>query len=139
MNSSENSLGGLPLDHVAIAVHSIAESLPLFESLTGATGSPIETVATQGVRVVFVGEGPGKLELLEPIDGDSPVAKFLAKRGQGIHHIAYYTREIQAELDRLDAAGFSLIDRAPRPGAHGHRVAFLHPKSTGGVLVELVG
>jgi methylmalonyl-CoA/ethylmalonyl-CoA epimerase len=129
----------LPLDHVAIAVESIAASLPLFESLIGASGSPVETVPGQGVAVAFVGTGPGRLELLEPTAAESPVGRFLARRGPGLHHIAYRVPDIDAALARFAAAGVELIDTHARPGAHGHRVAFLHPRSTGGVLVELVG
>lgn len=129
----------LPLHHVAIAVPSIETALPILESLTGSAGSPIEEVASQGVRVTFIGSGHGLLELLEPTSPDSTVGRFLARRGPGLHHIAYHTPDIEAELARCAAAGYELIDQSPRPGAGGHRVAFLHPRSTGGVLVELVG
>jgi len=128
----------LELDHVAIAVASIATALPTFESLIGATGSAIEPVPAQGVAVAFVGEGAGKLELLEPLSAESGVARFLEKRGPGLHHLAYRVADLAGTLDRLAAAGVQLIDRAPRPGADGHRVAFIHPRSAGGVLVELV-
>lgn len=129
----------LPLDHVAIAVESIAAAQPVFESLLGARGSAVERVAAQGVDVVFVGEGGARLELLEPLSPESAVGRFLAKRGPGLHHIAYRVPDLEAALARLSADGIELIDRVPRPGAHGHRVAFLHPRSTGGVLIELVG
>jgi len=129
----------LPLHHVAIAVPSIETALPTFESLTGASGSPVEEVAAQGVRVTFIGTGPGMLELLEPTSPDSTVGRFLARRGTGLHHIAYHSRDIEHDLARYSAAGYELIDQAPRAGAGGHRVAFLHPRSTGGVLIELVG
>jgi methylmalonyl-CoA/ethylmalonyl-CoA epimerase len=129
----------LPLHHVAIAVDSIATVRPLLESITGATASPVEEVPAQGVRVCFIGTGSGMLELLEPTGPDTTVGRFLARRGPGLHHVAYHTPDIEAELARCAAAGLELIDRAPRPGAGGHRVAFLHPRSTGGVLVELVG
>lgn len=128
----------LPLDHVAIAVESIAASRPLFESLIGATGSRAEPVPEQGVTVSFIGTGAGRVELLEPTGPDTPVGRFLARRGPGLHHIAFRVADIEAELERLAARGVELIDRQPRAGAHGHRVAFLHPRSTGGVLVELV-
>jgi methylmalonyl-CoA/ethylmalonyl-CoA epimerase len=128
----------LPLDHVAIAVESIATSLPIYESLLGSSGSPVEHVASQGVSVTFVGSGAGRIELLEPTSADSPVGRFLARRGPGLHHIAYRVGDIEAALTRLEADGFQLIDRTARPGAGGHRVAFLHPRSTGGVLIELV-
>ena len=129
---------GLPLDHVAIAVASIDDVLPALEAATGAKGSPRERVESQGVELCFVGEGDGKLELLQPLTPDSPVGRFLAKRGPGLHHIAYRVPDIEAALRDAESKGLELIDRRPRPGAHGHRVAFLHPRSTGGVLIELV-
>jgi methylmalonyl-CoA epimerase len=129
----------LPLDHVAIAVESIAALQPLYESLAGAAGSPVEAVPSQGVSVTFIGSGAGRLELIEPTGPDTPVARFLARRGPGLHHIAYRVEDIDAALDRLADAGIELIDRHARSGAHGSRVAFLHPRSTGGVLIELVG
>ena len=128
----------LPLDHVAIAVRSIAQMQPLFESLTGGAGSARERVDAQGVEVVFVGEGTGRLELLEPTRPDSAIGRFLERRGPGLHHIAYRVPDIAAALADLEARGVELIDRQARPGAGGHLVAFLHPRSTGGVLVELV-
>ena len=129
----------LPLDHVAIAVESIAASLPVFESLTGAKGSPVERVESQGVAVTFVGSGSSRVELLEPLSAESTVARFLARRGQGLHHIAYRADDLEAMLEQLSARGVELIDRVPRAGAGGHRVAFLHPRSMGGILIELVG
>lgn len=128
----------LPLDHVAVAVESITAVQPVFESLLGAVGSRVQHVAAQGVNVVFIGEGPARIELLEPTDADGAVARFLKRRGPGLHHLAYRVTDIAAELDRLDATGYQLIDRQARAGADGHRVAFLHPRSTGGVLIELV-
>jgi methylmalonyl-CoA epimerase len=126
------------LDHVGIAVHSLSESLPVFESITGHKGYGREVVESQGVEVVFLGSGTGRLELLAPTRDDSAVAKYLAKRGPGMHHLCYRVASVAAELDRYRAAGCRLIDEAPRPGAAGHLVAFVHPKSTGGVLVELL-
>ncbi len=126
------------LDHVGVAVPSLDEALPLFESLAGARGSGRERVESQGVEVVFVGSGPGRLELLAPTRPDSPVAKFLARRGPGMHHLCYRVPDIAAALESFRGEGYELIDQAARPGAHGHKVAFLHPRSTGGVLVELV-
>ena len=126
------------LDHVGIAVHSLDDSLPLFESITGGKGYGRERVEQQGVEVVFLGSGDGRLELLAPTRDDSAVAKFLAKRGPGMHHLCYRVPDIAAELDRYRAAGARLIDEVPRPGAAGHLVAFIHPKSTGGVLTELL-
>ena len=128
----------LPLDHVAIAVESITASLPIFESLLGAAGSPGEHVASQGGSVTFVGTGDGRIELIEPTGADTAVGRFLARRGPGLHHLAYRVPDLEAALARLAADGVELIDPVPRTGAHGHRVAFLHPRSTGGVLIELV-
>jgi methylmalonyl-CoA epimerase len=127
-------MNGLPLDHVALAVASLDEAIPLHERLSGARGSRPETLPGQGVRVAFVGD----LELLEPLAPDTPVGRFLARRGPGLHHVAYRTADLADELRRLAAAGFRLIDDRPRPGARGHQVAFLHPASTGGTLIELV-
>jgi len=126
------------LDHVGIAVHSLDDSLPTFESITGGKGYGRERVESQGVEVVFVGEGPGRVELLAPTRDDSAVAKFLAKRGPGMHHLCYRVASVRDELARYREVGARLIDQEPRAGAGGHQVAFIHPKSTGGVLVELV-
>ena len=128
----------LPLDHVAIAVPDISTALPIYELLANASGSAIERVESQKVDVAFVGTGNGRIELLQPASPDSTVQKFLDKRGAGLHHIAYRVPDLEQALARLAAAGIRLIDERPRPGAGGHRVAFLHPSSTGGVLVELV-
>jgi methylmalonyl-CoA epimerase len=128
------SVAKLPLDHVAVAVHSIERSRPHFELLAGETCSPPQTLEPQGVRVAFV----GALELLEPLGPHTTVGRFLERRGEGLHHVAYRTEDIVTELARLDAAGVRLIDRVPRPGAHGRSVAFVHPSGAGGVLIELV-
>ena len=127
-----------PLDHVAIAVPSISAALPLFERITGAAGSPVERVESQHVDVALVGSGESCIELLQPTSADSTVQRFLDRRGAGLHHIAFRVPDLDAELARLSAAGIRLIDERARPGARGHRVAFLHPQSTGGVLIELV-
>lgn len=119
---------------MAVAVASIEDSVGHYELLSGRSSSPPEVLGSQGVRVAFVGE----IELLEPLGPDTTVGRFLARRGPGLHHIAYRCEDLISELKRLDEAGFELIDRVPRAGAFGHRVAFLHPRSTGGVLVELV-
>ena len=126
------------LDHVGIAVASLDEALPTFESITGGKGYGRERVESQGVEVVFVGTGAGKLELLAPTRDDSAVAKFLARRGSGMHHLCYRVHSVAEALGEFREMGYQLIDEAPRPGAAGHMVAFLHPKSTGGVLIELV-
>ncbi|HSG08605.1 MAG TPA: methylmalonyl-CoA epimerase [Longimicrobiales bacterium] len=126
--------GDLPLDHVGIAVSSIEDAARLFELVSGQAGSPSEELPSQGVRVAFCGQ----VELLEPLGPDTTVGRFLERRGQSIHHIAYRSDNLQADLDRLAAQGVELIDVKPRPGARGHLVAFVHPRSTGGILVELV-
>ena len=123
-----------PIDHVAIAVYSIEDSASHFELLSDQVCSPAEILESQGVRVAFV----GSVELLEPLSSDTTVGRFLEARGQSLHHIAYRTDDIAAELSRLAAEGVQLIDKKPRPGANGHLVAFVHPKSTGGILIELV-
>jgi len=126
--------GDLPLDHVAIAVPSLEAASRLYELLLERPCSPPETLEAQGVRVAFC----GSLELIEPLSPDSGVGRFVARRGPALHHVAYRCDDLQAELDRLTVAGVELIDAHPRLGARGHLVAFLHPRSTGGVLVELV-
>jgi methylmalonyl-CoA/ethylmalonyl-CoA epimerase len=127
-----------PLDHVGIAVPSIAAALPVFEFLGGVSGSRIERVESQGVDVVFVGTTGCRVELIQPIRPDSTVARFLERRGAGLHHIAYRVADLDAELERLAGEGWALVDRQPRAGAHGRRVAFVHPRNTHGVLTELV-
>ena len=123
-----------PLDHVAIAVRSIEDSCNLFELLSGDGCSTPEVLEAQGVRVAFV----GTVELLEPLGPETTVGRFIERRGPGLHHIAYRTTDIVAELARLEASGLRLVDRVPRSGANGHRVAFVHPETSGGVLIELV-
>ena len=129
-----NESTGLPLDHIGIAVSSLAQSAALYERVAGHTSSGVETLSNQGVRVAFV----GPVELLEPLGPDTTVGRFIARRGPGLHHIAYRTKDIRADLARLAADGFELIDQEPRPGAGGHLVTFLHPRTAGGVLIELV-
>jgi methylmalonyl-CoA/ethylmalonyl-CoA epimerase len=126
------------LDHIAIAVPSISAVLPLFELIAGGPSSPVERVEAQHVDVAFVGSGATRIELIQPSSPDSTVQRFLDKRGTALHHVAYRVSDIDATLARLKAAGLRLIDEKARPGAGGHRVAFLHPQSTAGVLIELV-
>ncbi len=123
------------LDHIGIAVRSI-EGAAIYRAL-GLTVDHVETVETQGVRTAFLPVGDSRLELLEPTSAASPVAKFIEKRGEGIHHICFRVDDIDAHLERLKAAGFRLINESPVPGAHGCRVAFLHPAAGNGVLIEL--
>ncbi len=124
----------LTLDHVAVATDDLSAAITLYEGLTGARSSAVEELPAQGVRVAFV----GMVELLEPLTPDSAVGRFLERNGPGMHHIAYRTDDIHAEMQRMAAEGYELVDKEPRPGAFGHLVAFLHPRSTGKVLVELV-
>jgi methylmalonyl-CoA/ethylmalonyl-CoA epimerase len=126
------------LDHVGVAVPSLDEALPLWESLLGEPGTGRERVDSQGVEVVFVGSGAGRIELLAPTSAESPIARFLRRRGPGMHHLCYRVPDLRAALEEHRAAGYELIDEEPRVGAHGHRIAFLHPRSTGGVLIELL-
>lgn len=127
-------MDSLPLDHVGVAVASIEEAAPLFELITGHARSPVEEIESQGVNVAFV----GPVELLEPRGPDTPVGRFLERRGSGLHHLAFRTTDIRGQLERLREEGLELVDEEPRPGARGHLVAFLHPRSTAGVLLELV-
>jgi methylmalonyl-CoA epimerase len=123
------------LDHIGIAVRSL-DTAKIYETL-GLTVDHVETVETQKVRTAFLSVGDSSLELLEPTSPDSSVAKFIEKRGEGIHHICLRVDDIGAHLQRLQAAGYRLINEAPVPGAHGCRVAFLHPSAGNGVLIEL--
>ena len=123
------------LDHIGIAVRSIADA-KIYQAL-GLDVDHVETVQTQGVKTAFLSVGDASLELLEPLGPESSVAKFIEKRGEGIHHICLRVDDIESHLTRLKAAGFRLINEAPVPGAHGCRVAFLHPAAGNGVLIEL--
>jgi len=127
-------MNGLPLDHVGVAVPSIRESAANFEPIIGATCSTIEELPGHDVNVAFV----GSIELIEPRSNASPVARFLACNGPGIHHVAYRVSDLRATLQDLNTRGFHLLDEEPRPGARGHLIAFIDPKSTDGTLIELV-
>jgi methylmalonyl-CoA/ethylmalonyl-CoA epimerase len=125
------------INHIGIAVKNIEVSLPLYRDVLGMKFEGSEEVADQKVRVAFLCVGESRIELLEPTSPDSAVAKFLEKNGEGIHHIAYEVDDVEAALAELQAKEVRLVDQTPRGGAHGTRIAFLHPKSTGGVLTEL--
>lgn len=125
------------LDHVGIAVHSLAQAIPAFEAALGVIAGNAEEVDDQKVRVVFLKTGDPGIELLEPTSPDGPIGKFLAKRGEGIHHLSFEVEDLEEALTRCRAAGLKLIDEQPRKGAAGKLIAFLHPKSTNGVLIEL--
>lgn len=126
------------LHHVAIVVASIDEARRTYEGVLGMSAGEVEYVADQKVNVLVLHAGGQRIELVEPAADDSPVTGFLAKRGGGLHHLAYLVDDVAAAIDALRGAGVRMIDEAPRPGAHGTRIAFIHPKATGGVLTELV-
>lgn len=125
------------IDHLGIAVRSLVEAEKRFSLLLGKPAGGHEEVPTENVRVAFFDVGESRFELLEPTDPASPIAKFLEKRGEGIHHVCLRVHDIQAEIARLKAAGIEFVGAAPRPGAGGHLVAFVHPRSAGGILLEL--
>jgi methylmalonyl-CoA/ethylmalonyl-CoA epimerase len=125
------------INHIGIAVKSIEEHRTYYENVLGAEFETIEEVPSQKVKVGFFKVGDVRLELLEPTDPSSSVAGFLEKRGEGLHHVAYTVDDIEQRLSELKSNGVRLIDEAPRPGAHHTRIAFVHPKSSGGVLTEL--
>jgi methylmalonyl-CoA/ethylmalonyl-CoA epimerase len=126
------------IDHVGIAVEDLDAAIALYE---GSLGMPLvhrETVTEQGVEAVLLDVGEGHIELLKPLAEDTPVGKFIARKGTGMHHVAYAVSDIEATLAELVESGIELIDSEPRVGIRGSRVAFLHPRSTGGVLTEIV-
>lgn len=125
------------IEHLGIAVDNLATSIPLFEALLNTPCYKQEGVASEGVVTAFFQVGPNKIELLEATNPDSAIAKFLSKNGPGFHHVAFEVEDIDAELARLKNAGFNLIHESPKDGADNKRIAFLHPKSTNGLLVEL--
>lgn len=125
------------IEHLGIAVDSIEESLKIYESLLGTSCYKLESVESEGVKTAFLQIGESKIELLQATNSDSPIAKFLSKKGKGIHHIAFETDHIEDEIERLVTQGFELIHQTPKDGADNKRIAFLHPKSTDGILVEL--
>jgi methylmalonyl-CoA epimerase len=126
------------IDHIGVAVEDLDAALALYE---GALRMPVvhrETVTEQGVEAILLDVGEGHVELLKPLGPDTPVGKYLAKKGPGIHHVAYQVDDIEATLASLKAAGLRLIDETPRIGIRGSKVAFAHPAATGGVLTEIV-
>ncbi|WP_305045000.1 methylmalonyl-CoA epimerase [Geoalkalibacter sp.] len=125
------------ISHIGIAVTSLEAAIPLYRDVLGMEFEGTEEVAEQKVKVAFFIAGESRIELLEATTSDSPVAKFLEKNGEGIHHLAYEVDDVKAAIAALQAQGVRLIDNEPRRGAHGTSIAFLHPKATGGVLTEL--
>ncbi len=126
------------IDHIGIAVNSLVASVPTFEAMLGENPAGRESVPSEDVDVVFFGHGTGRVELLEPTRPDSPVARFLERRGPGLHHVCLRVDDLAATLMRLEATGIVPIPPGVRTGAGGRPVAFLHPRDGGGVLVELV-
>ena len=127
----------MKIEHIGIAVNSLGSSDDLFERLLGKKNYKQESVAREGVTTSFYLVGESKVELLEASNDDSPIAKFLTKKGEGIHHIAFGVDDIYAEIERLKKEGFIFISEEPKDGADNKLVVFLHPKSTNGVLIEL--
>src|SRR5919112_2892496 len=126
------------IDHIGVAVRDLDEAVTLYSDRFGMPVEYRETVNEQGVEAVLLGVGDGHVELLRPLAPDTAVGKFLTRSGPGLHHVAYGTDDIESAIESVRAAGIGLIDEQPRNGIRGSRVAFLHPKSTGGVLTELV-
>jgi methylmalonyl-CoA/ethylmalonyl-CoA epimerase len=126
------------VDHIGVAVEDLDAAIALHEEAYGMAVAHREVVEEQGVEAVLLDVGENHVELLAPLNGETPVGRFLTKRGPGLHHVAYQVSDVQATLDTLRDRGLQLIDQAPRTGIRGSRVAFLHPDSSGGVLTEIV-
>ncbi|HXS38460.1 MAG TPA: methylmalonyl-CoA epimerase [Flavipsychrobacter sp.] len=127
----------LKIEHLGIAVKELDNSIPLFEQLLNTPCYKMEEVASEGVNTAFFQTGDSKVELLEATNENSPIAKFIGKKGEGIHHIAFEVENIEAEMKRLSALGFELLNEKPKKGADNKLVCFLHPKTTNNVLIEL--
>jgi methylmalonyl-CoA/ethylmalonyl-CoA epimerase len=125
------------IEHIGIAVHDLENSNELFSKLFGQASYKTEEVVSEGVKTSFFMCGPNKIELLEATNANSPIAKFLEKKGEGIHHIAFDVEDIYTEIERLKLEGFTVLNGIPKKGADNKLVAFLHPKTTNGVLIEL--
>lgn len=130
-----NKINGL--DHIGIAVKDINAHLALYKDMLGLEFEGIEEVADQKIKAAILDTGDAKIELIEPTSEDSPISKFLGKKGDGMHHIAIAVENIESVIENLMNAGVKMIDEKPRIGAHSKKIAFIHPKSTGGVLVEI--
>ena len=127
------------IEHIGIAVHSLDEAIPFYENMLGISCYAVEEVADQKVKTAFFKLGQTKIELLESTDPEGPIGKFLEKRGQGVHHLAFAVDNVNKSLDELGEKGVRLIDKKARKGAEGLNIGFLHPKSTMGVLTEICG
>ena len=125
------------IDHIGIAVKNLANAIPIFEKLLNCQCYKTEQVRTEGVTMAFFQMGETKIELLESLEPGSPISKFIASRGEGVHHIAIDVKDITGEMKRLEGAGFALLSQEPRAGADNKLICFLHPKTTEGVLIEL--
>lgn len=125
------------IEHIGIAVKSLSASIPLFEKLLDSPCYKTETVASENVTTAFFNNGETKIELLESLDPDGVIARFIEKKGEGLHHVAFAVTDLRTEIRRLKQEGFIFINEEPRKGADNKLICFLHPKSTGGVLVEL--
>lgn len=125
------------IEHLGIAVKSLEEAIPVWEKMLGTKCYSVEEVAEQKVRTAFFKIGQSKIELLEAMSDDSAIAKFIEKKGEGVQHIAFAVEDLPASLSEAEQSGFQLIDKVPRNGAEGLKIAFMHPKSTLGVLTEL--
>jgi methylmalonyl-CoA/ethylmalonyl-CoA epimerase len=125
------------VEHIGIAVKDLALSIPLFEKLLNTACYKTEQVASEQVNTAFFRKGETKIELLQGLEADSVIARFVEKKGEGVHHIAFEVTDIEAEMKRLAAEGFTLLQQAPKPGADNKLICFLHPRDTNGVLVEL--
>ena len=128
----------MKIDHLGIAVRSLQDSIPFYSDALGLEFKGTETVEDQGVYVALLQVGESRIELLEPVSGDTTVGRFIARRGEGLHHICYEVEDLESKMDDLRSQGAKLLDGYPRRGAEGKLVAFLHPASANGVLVELV-
>lgn len=128
----------ITIEHIGIAVKDLTTSVPLFEKLLNSQCYKTEFVESEQVSTAFLTSGNSKLELLESTDPESVIASFITRKGEGVHHIAFEVKDIEAEMERLSSAGFILLNDKPKKGADNKMVCFLHPKSTNGVLVELV-
>lgn len=125
------------IEHIGIAVKSLAAAVPVYEKLLNTPCYKTESVESEKVSTAFFQQGPNKIELLESTDPEGVIAKFIEKKGEGLHHVAFAVEDIEAEMERLKAEGFVLLNEKPKPGADNKLVCFLHPKHTSGVLVEL--
>jgi methylmalonyl-CoA/ethylmalonyl-CoA epimerase len=125
------------IEHIGIAVRSLANSVPVYEKLLNCQCYKTELVESEGVNTAFFKVADSKVELLEDIHPEGVISKFLNSKGEGIHHIAFFVEDLEAEIKRLEGEGFEFINKAPRPGADNKMICFLHPKSTKGILIEL--